>query len=142
LRVVLDAVIFVRALINAASTSGQLLQRSDEFTILLSLDVTREILGVLLRTELQHRLYRLSGLPQLQLILGAISSAETVEPINRPAICRDPHDDKYFWCAADGRADYIVSEDQDILAIREYKGVRTVQAAEFLRLLDAANSER
>jgi hypothetical protein len=35
-------------------------------------------------------------------------------------------------------ADYIVSEDEDILAIAEYEGVHTVRTAAFLKLLDTS----
>jgi hypothetical protein len=41
-----------------------------------------------------------------------------------------------FACALAGRADYIVSEDRDILAAGEYEGIRTVRAVQFLKLLD------
>jgi hypothetical protein len=36
-----------------------------------------------------------------------------------------------------GLADYIISEDRDVLAVGEYAGIRTVTAAEFIMLLDA-----
>ncbi len=44
----------------------------------------------------------------------------------------------FFACAAAGGADYIVSEDEDVLAIAEYEGVRTIRAAAFLELLGAS----
>jgi predicted nucleic acid-binding protein len=49
-------------------------------------------------------------------------------------VCRDADDDKFFWCAAAASADYIVSEDRDILAVEEYEGSRTISAADFLHL--------
>ena len=70
-------------------------------------------------------------------MLAIVARAEVVTPSSTPRVCRDEDDDKFFACAAAGYADYIVSEDEDILAIREYEGVRTVRTAAFLRLLDA-----
>jgi predicted nucleic acid-binding protein len=43
-----------------------------------------------------------------------------------------------FACAAASGADYIVSEDEDVLAISEYGGARTIRATAFLELLDAS----
>ena len=140
MRVVIDAVVFVRALINRDSIWGRLLARSDKYTILLSLEIAHEILAVIQRPELRKRLYRLSSLPELQSVLAVLTFAEGVEPKRKESVCRDPKDDKYFWCALEGRADYIVSEDEDILAVGEYHGARTIRAADFLRILDRARA--
>ena len=123
---------------NRRSIWGSVLARADEFTIVTSSDITDEVFGVLGRPELQGRLFRTSGLPELQAIRALIAEADSVTPTATPTVCRDPNDDKYFACAVAGHADYIVSEDDDILAIAEYEGVRTVRAAAFLRLLDHA----
>ncbi len=140
MRVVLDAVVFVRALINPHSVWGRVLDRSGEYRLIVSLQVVGEILGVIQRPELSDRLFRISGVPQLEAMLELLHRAENVTTTQTDRVCRDPKDHKYFWCAAAGRADYIVSEDEDILAIPEYKGARTVRAADFLRILDAAAS--
>jgi predicted nucleic acid-binding protein len=58
-----------------------------------------------------------------------------VEPTKELSVCRDPHDDKFFECAVKGRAQYIVSEDRDILDVSEYKGVRTIAADKLIALL-------
>ena len=89
------------------------------------------------RPELHLRLARWSGASDFQAALALLSEAEVVIPDNVASVCRDPKDDKYFACAAAGDADYIVSADEDMLAIPEYTGVRTIRAAAFLRVLDA-----
>jgi putative PIN family toxin of toxin-antitoxin system len=65
-------------------------------------------------------------------VLRLFEQAEIVEPVEEIAVCRDQADDKFFACAVAGRADYIVTEDKDILDVGEYRGVRPVSAAEFL----------
>lgn len=52
-------------------------------------------------------------------------------------VCRDESDDKLFAAALGGGADVIVSEDDDVLAVGEYEGIRVLRPAEFLALLDA-----
>lgn len=49
------------------------------------------------------------------------------------AVTRDPDDDKVLECALLAKADYLVSGDKDPLVLGEFRGVRIVKAAEFLR---------
>ncbi len=51
------------------------------------------------------------------------------------AVCRDPDDNMVLECALEGRAQYIVSGDKDLLDLKEFRGIRIVRAAEFLSLL-------
>jgi uncharacterized protein len=138
LRVVVDTVVFIRALMNPKSIWGALLDRAPEFTILTSDGLRRELLRVSRRPELQARLSRMSNLPPVERAIAYLSSAIVVSDHPPVKVCRDPKDDKFFACAAAGNADYIVSEDEDILAIPEYAGVKTIRTAAFLKLLDAA----
>jgi len=48
---------------------------------------------------------------------------------------RDPEDDKFLAAAVEGRAEYIVTGDRDLLDLKRYKGVRIARPAEFLRIL-------
>ena len=138
MRVVIDTVVFVRALMNSGSISGVLLDRAPEFTILTSDQLRKEVMEVVQRPELQRRLTRMADLPPVDRVIAYLSTAIIVPEHATVAVCRDPKDDKFFACAAAGDADYIVSEDDDVLAIAEYEGARTIRAAAFLELLDAA----
>lgn len=51
--------------------------------------------------------------------------------------CRDPQDNKFLALADACRADVLVSSDADLLALDPWHGVRIVDAAEFLSLLEA-----
>lgn len=79
----------------------------------------------------------MTSVPPLQRLLHLLSSAEVVELAESITICRDPDADKIFECAAAAKADYIVSEDKDVLAIGEFRGARTITAADFLALLES-----
>jgi len=136
LRAVVDTVVFVRALMNTGSASGVLLERASEFTILTTDELRKELVQVVSRPELQRRLTRMSNLPPVDRLIAYLSSAAVVPDHAPVKVCRDPKDDKLFACAAAGNADYIASEDEDVLAIAEYEGVRTIRAAAFIRVLD------
>ena len=136
MRAVLDTVVFVRALINPKGRWGRLLfDLSDRYVIVLSPDIISEIVSVLYRPALRERFPQMADPPQLDRVLQLFEQAEVVEPAEEVSICRDPNDDKFFACALAGRADYIVTEDNDILDVGEFRGVRAISAAAFIALL-------
>jgi len=137
MKAVLDTVIFVRALINPKSRWGRLLfELNDKYEIVLSPAIVREVLAVIHRSTLRRRLPRLADPVALDQVLALLEEAEIVEPTDVPRVCRDAADDKFFACAAAGQADFIVSEDQDILAVGEYRGVKTQTAEEFVAVIE------
>ena len=46
-------------------------------------------------------------------------------------MCRDRTDDKFLELAVNGRADLIVSGDNDLLGLNTFRGFRIVTPAEF-----------
>ena len=47
-------------------------------------------------------------------------------------ISRDPDDDKFISCAVDGKCIYIVSGDNDLLSIGNYKDIEILTVVDFL----------
>jgi putative PIN family toxin of toxin-antitoxin system len=47
-------------------------------------------------------------------------------------VSRDPDDDKFISCAADGKCLYIVSGDSDLVSIGKYEGIEILTVADFL----------
>jgi len=135
MRAVLDTQVFVRALINPKSRSGLLLSKfSDRFTIVVSPQVLQEILEVLFRSELTKKYKRL-GRIDVEKVISLLAEAEVVEPRESVSVCRDPNDDKFLECAIAGKADYIVSEDEDLLVIKEHRGIKIIDTETFLDLV-------
>ena len=95
----------------------------------------KEILSVLYRPALRERFPAMAEPAELERVLSLLEQAEVVEPDQQLAVCRDPSDNKFFECAVAGGADYIVSEDRDILDVGEYVSIKTVSAEEFMALL-------
>ena len=137
LRVVLDTVVFVRALLNPHSRSGRLIFRqADRFALIVSKPTAQELLEVIQRPELAKKYKSLNQLGIEQLI-DLVSQAEAVEIGIPRAIVRDPKDDIFIATALAGDADYIVSADQDLLTLKDSAGVPIITTEKFLALLDA-----
>jgi len=74
-------------------------------------------------------------------ILEFIANAEVVELDTIASISRDAKDDKFLATARVGKAQYLVSEDRDLLDISEYEGTKIITAEAFLRILDESSVE-
>ncbi len=51
------------------------------------------------------------------------------------AVPRDPEDNMVLECAIEGQAQYIVSGDNDLLVLKEFRGIQIVRASDFLKVL-------
>jgi putative PIN family toxin of toxin-antitoxin system len=51
------------------------------------------------------------------------------------AVPRDPEDNMVLECAIEGQAQYVVSGDNDLLVLKEFRGIQIVRASDFLKVL-------
>jgi uncharacterized protein len=137
LRVVLDANVYVSAIIRPEGPPGRVIERflrDSAFEIVLSPAIVEETLRALAYTKVRKYIRRTVD-PELwfedivllaELVAGdyATSGAST-----------DPDDDKYLAAALEGRATLVVTSDPDLLALGEYEGIRIVSPRVFLGLL-------
>lgn len=136
IRVVLDTVIFVRSLINPLSWSGKILfQYSNTYRLFVSKPVLQEIFEVLKRPEVTSLFHTLDGLDKNR-VIEIISQSEVVGIQDFPKISRDVKDDKFLATAQKANAAYLVTEDRDLLDLKEYKGTKIVDTATFLQILE------
>ena len=139
LRIVLDTVIFVRALINPKSRSGRLLfEYSDRYKIIVSKPTAQELLEVIQRPELTRKYRNLAKVSPRQ-VIDLLSKAEAVEIGAPPSVVRDPKDDIFIATALAGRADYLISEDKDLLVLGNTTGVSIIDTQTFIELLESEN---
>ena len=61
-----------------------------------------------------------------------LAHSHIVEPTAKFDVVRDKSDNKIMECAFDGKADYIVTGDPDLLDLKEFKNIRIITAKEFL----------
>jgi uncharacterized protein len=52
-------------------------------------------------------------------------------------VAEDPDDDEIIRTAFDAKANYIVSGDRHLLALREFKGIRMVTVNQMLKILNS-----
>lgn len=71
----------------------------------------------------------------LALLQALAQEAVLVTGRARVKASRDPDDDKFLSAALDAEAEYVVTGDKDLLDVRNYRGVRVVTPAAFLKIL-------
>ncbi len=101
-----------------------------EFQMVMSAAIMEEITDKL-RNKFKFPETGIQELIDILLTYGHI-----VEPSSRFNVVRDKKDDKILECAFDGKADYIVTGDPDLLELKEFRGVRIVTAKDFLERSD------
>jgi uncharacterized protein len=59
-----------------------------------------------------------------------------VSPKTIEKICRDPFDDYVLAAAVEGKVTYLVTEDKDLLVLKEYKDIKIVTISSFRKTVD------
>ena len=72
-----------------------------------------------------------SGKKELFSINDFLSKCSVVYPSRKIDICRDCDDNKFLECALEAKCLYIVSGDNDLLALKHFEDVEIVTVAEF-----------
>ncbi|MEK6984198.1 MAG: putative toxin-antitoxin system toxin component, PIN family [Nanoarchaeota archaeon] len=89
--------------------------------------------------ELEEKLRIKFGLPQdkieehIQILTEYGNIIKPIVKLN--AVKDDPGDDKILECAISCKADYIVSGDNHLLELKEFRGIKIITAIQFLDLI-------
>ncbi|MCI0585687.1 MAG: putative toxin-antitoxin system toxin component, PIN family [Planctomycetes bacterium] len=139
LRAVLDANVYVSALLHPEGPPGQILQRllrDAAFVVVLSPPIMEEVLRALNYPKVRRFLHE-GVQPEPWFEDVAVLADMVGGDLALPGICPDPDDAKYLAAALEGRAAYVVTGDRQFLGLGEHEGVSIVTPRAFLNLLRA-----
>lgn len=139
MRAVLDTNILIRSILNPNGPTGRLLNelRAGRFRLLYSEPLLEEIAEVLSRPRFRDR-YKVTADDISDILSLIVQEGEEVFPSASIAACRDPKDDKVLEAAFFGRADVIVTGDDDLFALDPFEGIQILGPAAFLARLAQA----
>ena len=126
IKVVLDANIFVSAVIKSPSKPARILE---------SLSEVRTALLYPRLHKIHHRTPK-----DINQFLKNMTRISLIAPGNTKIheIKDDPSDNKYLSAAVEGKADFIVSGDHHLKNLKTFQGIRIVAPSVFLTLITKA----
>lgn len=137
LRVVVDTNVLVSGLFAVRnSPSSKILRaiRKQKFILVTSLIILKEVADVINRKRIV-KLTKMTPQERIDFIDKLIQRSDiTKDKQLSQIVSRDVKDDKFLACAVEGKADCIVSGDEDLLSIKEFEGIKIVSPQEFVTL--------
>ncbi len=128
--VVIDANVWVSYLITSSlSALGDMVigRRCDPVYSDESIEELRETL------EKPRIVKRIPTSISKEFLQGLALAGDHVVITSKVQVCRDPKDDHLLALALDAKADFIITRDEDLLVLKNFKGVAIITPAEFLR---------
>ncbi|MBI2917013.1 MAG: putative toxin-antitoxin system toxin component, PIN family [Chloroflexi bacterium] len=140
LRAVIDTNVVVSAAISASGSPRRIVNSALRgfFVALTSDPLLAEFEDVATRA---HGIGKYPGLLRQSSRISVFLSVWSVgDPtrLNQTIVREHPADDRVLECAVAGKADYVVSGDRHLLALREFQGIPIVTPTEFLGVLKRA----
>jgi putative PIN family toxin of toxin-antitoxin system len=117
---------------------GRLLEAvaTGRITLYTSPVLVAELQSTLSYDRLVPRIER-SGLTPRELLARYLNVAIVIEPVTVPrVVAKDADDDQVLACAVAAQADLIITGDTDLLTLQEYQGIRIVNPATALTLIE------
>ncbi len=105
----------------------------DEFRLVISSAVRRELYQTVVKKAKALKIFPEYASEWLEVIN---KKSILVRPKEKVEVCRDPKDNMLLETAVAGGADYLVTGDEDLLALGTFGDTKIVTPAKFLTLLD------
>lgn len=137
MRAVIDTNVLISGFISRESYPAKLVDGWVEkrFEPVVSEEIIREYREVFAR----DRFSALGSVEERLKLLDTLLSFEHVVLVSpQERICMvkdDPGDDVFLECAAAGECEFIISGDQHLLKLKQYKNIKVITAKEFIELL-------
>jgi putative PIN family toxin of toxin-antitoxin system len=129
-RVVLDTNVFIAAVVSDGLCRDLVRVRVLAHTIVTSEPLLRE-----LRSTSRNRFA--VDPDELPLLRQLHEEAGIVRPVRLDErVCRDKDDDVVLATALAGKADVIVTGDDDLLVLKNFRGIEILSPRQFLEILD------
>jgi putative PIN family toxin of toxin-antitoxin system len=136
MRVVIDPNLLVSYLLTHRGPIAQIIDThlaQEDFTLLGCVQLLEELDRVLQYSKFQRYF---DDNTRLRFVALIASLSELLDiPDQVPRLVRDPKDDYLIACALAGKADFLVSGDKDVLAVKAVETVKMVTAKQFLETL-------
>lgn len=108
------------------------MSKQREIDLILSDAIIDEFRKVLQYKEVQEKI-KDKNLEMKRTVEELISIATMVEPKEKVNIIEeDPDDNKILECAIEGKVNYIITKDNHLLKLKEFRGIKIITPEDFI----------
>jgi putative PIN family toxin of toxin-antitoxin system len=129
-RIILDTNLWISFLISKDFSKLDELLFSKRCTLVFSQELLEEFVIVAKRPKFR-RLFSSNDIEEILETIDEFADFIIVQSKNN--ICRDPKDNFLLSLAFDGKADFLITGDQDLLALTKFGTTKIVTIKEFLK---------
>ena len=128
MRIILDTNLWISFLISNKYDRLDSLLFEEKCTLLFSQELLNEFLTVAKRPKLREYI----SSDETEDLLETIDEvAEFVNVTSKVELCRDPKDNFLLALAKDGKADYLLTGDKDLLVLKKVNDTKIMKIADF-----------
>ena len=132
MRLVFDTNIIISALLFDGSKPSKAFDIGiNQGALLFSLPTLAELEEVLWRNKFDRYI---SYEERKQFLTSLILHSTPIETNETISECRDPKDNKFLELAVCGKADFIISGDEDLLVLNPFRNIQIITPDSFLKI--------
>ena len=134
---ILDTNIIISGFISAKGTPAKALNKliKGSFLLVTSKKLIEEFKEVINRPKIKNK-YNIDS-KEIDMFITSLQELAKIIPGKiEVKVSRDPKDDMFLSCALEGKVDYLVTGDKDLLTLNEFGGVKIITIKEFLDILN------
>ena len=129
-RIVIDTNIFISFLISDTFSKLDKHLRNNDVRFLFSIELLNEFLEVVNRPKLK----KYFSDKDLATLLDSINNhSDFIEVTAQVDVCRDKKDNFLLALCEDGKADYLITGDEDLLILKKFKRTAILKITDYLR---------
>ncbi len=129
-RLVIDTNIFISYLISNSFPKLDKHIQSNKVKLLFSQELLDEFLEVVSRPKLKKYF---SEKDVIALLNNIQNHSDFIDVESHVTICRDEKDNFLLSLCADGKADYLITGDEDLLILKKFKKTTILKISEYLK---------
>ncbi len=131
-RIVFDTNVIVSALMFPRSAPRQAFNLAYSTSKILASTATILELEEVLRRKKFEKYFSMEE--RVKFVARFFVDAEIIEIIEKITACRDRKDDKFLELAVNGKANYIITGDQDLLVLNPFQDIEIISVSDYLSL--------
>ncbi|MHB8260773.1 MAG: putative toxin-antitoxin system toxin component, PIN family [Bacteroidia bacterium] len=130
-RLVIDTNLWVSFLLTNNFNKLDSILEKKKVVLVFSQALIDELVEVTQRTKFK----KYFNYNDVETLLKLISSrAEFIHVVTKTKKCRDPKDNFLLALCADGKADYLLTGDEDLLVLKKYKTTTIIRITDYLQI--------